>query len=164
MVLKDTLKDVAVNATGFLGSLAGAWAEAKITRDPIKANVLKARNELNLAIKSILMSILKDKFKSDIDSLKHSNIQQFLKDFSLNLLTAKTDLTYPFLVAERLARITSDYYALKSLSDHLPVGDTARRELILNFAELVLPRMKMENEYMIHRLPSTIDYMKRQSV
>lgn len=164
MVLKDTLKDVAVNATGFLGSLAGAWAEAKITRDPIKANVLKARNELNLAIKSILMSILKDKFKSDIDSLKHSNIQQFLKDFSLNLLTAKTDLTYPFLVAERLARITSDYYALKSLSDHLPAGDTARRELILNFAELVLPRMRMENEYMIHRLPSTIDYMKRQLV
>jgi len=163
MVLKDTLKDVAVQAPGFLSSLAGAWAESKLAMDPVKSNLLKARNELNIAIKSILMSIIKNKFKSDIDSLRNSNTQQFLKEFSLNLLTSKTDLTYPFLVAERFSRITCDYYALKCLSDHLPEGDKVQEEWILNFAELVLPRMKMENEYMTHRLPSTLDYMKRQA-
>jgi hypothetical protein len=143
--------------------LAGAWAESKLALDPVKSNLLKARNELNIAIKSILMSIIKNKFKSDIDSLRNSNTQQFLKEFSLNLLTSKTDLTYPFLVAERFSRITCDYYALKCLSDHLPEGDKVQEEWILNFAELVLPRMKMENEYMTHRLPSTLDYMKRQT-
>jgi hypothetical protein len=163
MVLKDTLKDVAVQAPGFLSSLAGAWAESKLAMDPVKSNLLKARNELNIAIKSILMSIIKNKFKSDIDSLRNSNTQQFLKEFSLNLLTSKTDLTYPFLVAERFSRITCDYYALKCLSDHLPEGDKVQEGWILNFAELVLPRMKMENEYMTHRLPSTLDYMKRQN-
>lgn len=163
MVLKDTLKDVATQATGFLGSLAGAWAESKLAINPIKSNLLKARNELNISIKSILMSIIKDKFKSDIDSLKNSNIQQFLKEYSLNLFTAKTDLTYPFLVAERFTRITCDYYALKCLSDHIPNEDASREKWVLDFAELVIPRMRMENEYMTHRLYSTIDYMKRQS-
>jgi alkylation response protein AidB-like acyl-CoA dehydrogenase len=163
MVLKDTLKDVALQAHGFLGSLAGAWAESKVALDPIKSNLLKARNELNVAIKSILMSIIKDKFKSDIDSLKSSNIQQFLKEYSLNLLSAKTDLTYPFLVAERFARITCDYYALKCLSDRLPTRDKLRQNLALDFAQLVLPRMKLENEYMIHKSQSTLDYMKRQT-
>ncbi|NBX67760.1 MAG: acyl-CoA dehydrogenase [Proteobacteria bacterium] len=164
MVLKDTLKDVASQATGFLGSLAGAWAESKVAMNPVKSNLLKARNELNIAIKSILMSIIKDKFKSDIDSLKNSNIQQFLKDYSLNLLSEKTDLTYPFLVAERFTRITCDYYALKCMSDQLPSGDTHREKWVLDFAELILPRMKMENEYMNNRLLSTIDYMKRHSI
>jgi alkylation response protein AidB-like acyl-CoA dehydrogenase len=163
MVLKDTLKDVAVQATGFLGSLAGAWAESKVAIDPVKSNLLKARNELNIAIKSILMSIIKSKFKSDIDALKNSNTQQFLKEYSLNLLNNKTDLTYPFLVAERFSRITCDYYALKCLSDHLPEGDKTQEAWILNFAELVLPRMKLESEYMTHRLPATLDYMKRQT-
>ncbi|MBM4316870.1 MAG: acyl-CoA dehydrogenase [Deltaproteobacteria bacterium] len=163
MVLKDTLKDVALQAPGFLGSLAGAWAESKVALDPIKSNLLKARNELNLAIKSILMSIIKDKFKSDINSLKNSNIQQFLKEYSVNLLSTKTDLTYPFLVAERFARITCDYYALKCLSDRLPAGDKLRRDLTLDFAQLVLPRMKLENEYMIRKSQSTLNYMKRHT-
>lgn len=164
MVLKDTLKDVAMQSAGFLGSLAGAWAESKVALNPIKSNLLKARNELNIAIKSILMSIIKDKFKSDIESLRNSNIQQFLKEYSINLLTSKTDLTYPFLVAERFSRITCDYYALKCLSDSLPENDKPRETLVLDFAEIVLPRMKMENEYMTHRAPSTINYMKRHSV
>jgi 3-(methylthio)propanoyl-CoA dehydrogenase len=163
MVLKDTLKDVATEAPGFLGSLAGAWAESKLIKDPVKSGLLKARNELNLAIKSILLSIMKDKFKSDIDALKHANIQQFLREYSLNLLSDKTDLTYPFLVAERFTRITCDYYAMKCLSDQLPADDKERAQQILNFAELVLPRMKMENDYMVNRLPSTLDYMKRQT-
>ncbi len=162
MVLKDTLKDVASQSAGFLGSLAGAWAESKVALDPVKSNLLKARNELNIAIKSILMSIIKDKFKSDIDALKNSNIQQFLKEYSLNLLTTKTDLTYPFLVAERFSKITCDYYALKCLSDRLPQGDKKRETLILDYAEMVLPRMKMENEYMSHRSSSVLNYMKRQ--
>jgi len=163
MVLKDTLKDVALQATGFLSSLAGAWAESKVTLNPVKSNLLKARNELNLAIKSILMSIIKGKFKSDIDSLKNSKIQQFLKDYSLDLFAEKTDLTYPFLVAERFTRITCDYYALKCLSDRLPEGDQKAEQWVLNFANLVLPRMKMENEYMNHRVLSTIDYMQRHT-
>ncbi len=163
MVLKDSLKDVAFQATGFLSSLAGAWAESKVALNPVKSNLLKARNELNIAIKSILMSIIKDKFKSDINALKNSNIQQFLKEYSLNLLTAKTDLTYPFLVAERFTRITCDYYALKCLSDQLPDKDKPREKWVVDFADLVIPRMKMENEYMSHRLLSTLDYMRRHN-
>ena len=158
MVLKDTMKDVAVQATGFLGSLAGAWAEAKVTRDPVKAALLQARNELNQGIRTILMSIIKDKFKSDIESLKEKKIQDFLKDFSLRLLSEKTDLTYPFLMAERFTRITADYYALKCMADQAPAGDKERQKWILDYSELVLPRMRMENHYMLHRLPSTLDY------
>ena len=164
MVLKDTLKDVASQAGGFLGSLAGAWAEAKITRDPIKSQLLQARNELNQGIKTILGSIIKSKFKSDIDALKQSNIQQFLHDFSLDLLNAKSDLTIPFLCAERFTRITCDYYALKSMADRCPAGDKTRQKWVLEFAALALPRMRLENHYMVHRLPSTLDYMKTETV
>lgn len=163
MVLKDTLKDVAVQSAGFLGSLAGAWAESKLAINPTKSNLLKARNELNVAIRSILLSIIKDKFKSDIDALKNSNIQQFLKEYSLNLLSSKTDLTYPFLVAERFSKITCDYYALKCLSDRLPEGDKARETITSDFAEIILPRMKMENDYMTQRAASTLNYMKRHT-
>lgn len=158
MVLKDTLKDVAQNSTGFLGSLAAAWAEAKLSLDPVKTALLKARNELNQAIKRILLSILKDKFKSDIEGLKQTKIQTFIKDFSLNLLTDKTDLTFPFLSAERLTRISCDYYALKCLSDHAG-KDEQRRELIVDFAELCLPRMRMENTYISDRINSTLKFM-----
>jgi len=158
MVLKDTLKDVAQNATGFLGSLAAAWAEAKLSLDPTKTALLKARNELNQAIKRILMSILKDKFKSDIEGLKQSKIQAFIKDFSLNLLSEKTDLTFPFLSAERLTRISCDYYSLKCLADHAGKDDK-RREFLLDFSELVLPRMKMENSYLSDRISSTLKFM-----
>lgn len=158
MVLKDTLKDVAQNSTGFLGSLAAAWAEAKLSLDPVKTALLKARNELNQAIKRILLSILKDKFKSDIEGLKQTKIQAFIKDFSLNLLTDKTDLTFPFLSAERLTRISCDYYALKCLSDHAG-KDEQRRELIVDFAELCLPRMRMENTYISDRINSTLKFM-----
>ncbi len=161
MVLKDTLKDVAGHSTGFLGSLAGAWAESKVTRDPVKSVLLQARNELNQGIKTILMSIIKDKFKSDIDSLKENKIQEFLEEFSLKLLTSKTDLTYPFLLAERFTRITCDYYALKCMTDNTPDSDTERRKWILDYAELILPRMRMENTYMLNRLPSTLTYMKQ---
>jgi len=161
MVLKDTLKDVAQHAPGFLGSLAGAWAESKVTKDSVKSYLLQARNELNQAIKRILVSIIKDKFKSDIEGLKQANIQKFVKDFSLNLLTEKTDLTYPFLSAERLTRITCDYYALKCMADNYQ-KDSNRGEWIKDFANLCLPRMKMENTYMADRLPSTLDYMKNQ--
>jgi hypothetical protein len=161
MVLKDTLKDVAQHAPGFLGSLAGAWAESKVTKDSVKSYLLQARNELNQAIKRILVSIIKDKFKSDIEGLKQANIQKFVKDFSLNLLTEKTDLTYPFLSAERLTRITCDYYALKCMADNYQ-KDSNREEWIKDFANLCLPRMKMENTYMADRLPSTLDYMKNQ--
>jgi 3-(methylthio)propanoyl-CoA dehydrogenase len=162
MVLKDTLKDVAQQATGFLGSLAGAWAEAKVTRDPVKSRLLQSRNELNQGIRSILMSIIKDKFKSDMDDLRQQKIQDFLKDFSLQLLTSKTDLTYPFLCAERFTKITCDYYALKCMADHLPAGDKERQKWILEFAELALPRMQLENHYMVNRLPSTLQYMKEE--
>lgn len=160
MVLKDTLKDVSQQATGFLGSLAGAWAESKVARDPVKSKVLQARNELNQGIKTILGSIIKGKFKDDIGALKNTNIQQFLKEFSLNLLSPKTDLTYPFLCAERFTRITCDYYALKCMADNCPEGDTERQKWVLEFAELAIPRMQLENHYMLHRLPSTLDYMK----
>jgi alkylation response protein AidB-like acyl-CoA dehydrogenase len=160
MVLKDTLKDVASLAPGFLGSLAGAWAESKVTVDPVKSVVLQARNELNQGIRTILVSIIRDKFKSDIEALKQQKIQDFIKEFSLTLLSPKTDLTVPFLCAERFTRITCDYYALKSMADRLPPGDKARQKTILDFADLALPRMRLENHYMVHRLPSTLGYMK----
>lgn len=160
MVLKDTLKDVALQAPGFLGSLAGAWAESKLARDPVKSNLLQARNELNQGIRSILMSVLKDKFKSDIESLKEKRIQEFLKEFSLKLFSEKTDLTIPFLLAERFTRITCDYYALKCMSDSWDGKDMERKKWILAYAELVLPRMHLENHYMVNRLPLTLEYMK----
>ena len=160
MVLKDTLKDVGSQAAGFLGSLAGAWAESKVTRNPVKSKVLQARNELNQGIKTMLGSIIRSKFKSDIEDLKQQNIQQFLKDFSLQLLTSKTDLTFPFLCAERFTRITCDYYTLKCMADRCPEGDKDREKWILEFAELAIPRMQLENHYMLHRLPSTLEYMK----
>jgi hypothetical protein len=162
MVLKDTLKDVAQHAGGFLGSLAGAWAESKVTLDPVKSALLQGRNELNQAIRRILLSIIKDKFKADIEDLKQSKIQEFIKDFSLNLLTEKTDLTFPFLSAERLTRITCDYYALKCLSDQCR-QDPKRRELIIDYSELILPRMKMENTYMAERISSTLKYLREYS-
>ncbi len=161
MVLKDTLKDVAQQATGFLGSLAGAWAESLVTRDPVKKAVLQARNELNQGIRTILMGIIKDKFKSDIEALKQEKIREFLKEFSLKLLSEKTDLSFPFLWAERFTRITCDYYALKSMADHYTVGDTEREKWILEFAALAIPRMRLENEYMVNRLPSTMEYLKQ---
>jgi alkylation response protein AidB-like acyl-CoA dehydrogenase len=161
MVLKDTLKDVASQAPGFLGSLAGAWAESKVTRDPVKSRLLEARNELNQGIRRIMLSIVKDKFKSDIDSLRQSKIQQFLREFSIQLLSEKTDLTLPFLYAERFTRITSDYYSLKCLADHMPAGDKEREREVLEYAALVIPRMQLENEYMSSRLPSTLNYMER---
>ena len=160
MVLKDTLKDVASQAGGFLGSLAGAWAEAKVTRDPVKAALLKARNELNQGIRTILGSILKDKFKSDIESLKEKKIQDFVKEFSLNLVSQNSDLTYSFLCAERFTRITCDYYALKCMVDQCE-SDESFREWTLAFAEIALPRMRYENDIMIHRLPSTLKYLDK---
>lgn len=162
MVLKDTLKDVAQHAPGFLGSLAGAWAESKLTLDPIKSALLQGRNELNQAIRKILLSIIKDKFKADIEDLKQTKIQEFIKDFSLNLLSEKTDLTFPFLSAERLTRITSDYYAMKCLFDQSR-QDPERQEFIRNFCDLTLPRMKMENTYLSERGLWTLKFMKRFS-
>ena len=162
MVLKDTLKDVAHHAAGFLGSLAGAWAESKVTLDPVKSSLLQARNELNQAIRKILSSIIRDKFKTDIEDLKQSKIQEFIKDFSLNLLSEKTDLTYPFLSAERLTRITCDYYALKCLVDQ-SCKDPSRLEWILNYADLILPRMRMENSYLAVRMGSPLKYLKQPS-
>jgi hypothetical protein len=164
MVLKDTLKDVASQASGFLGSLAGAWAESMVTRDPVKSHLLQARNELNQGIKTIMTSIIKDKFKSEVDALKQQKIQDFLKDFSLQLLTKNTDLTYSFLCAERFTRITCDYYALKCMADHRVSGDRERDKWILEFANLCLPRMRLENHYMVNRLPSTLDYLKQLPV
>jgi alkylation response protein AidB-like acyl-CoA dehydrogenase len=161
MVLKDTLKDVASQATGFLGSLAGAWAESMVTRDPVKTRLLQARNELNQGIRTILMSIIKDKFKSDIQSLKEKNIQEFLKDFSLQLISTKANLSFPFLWAERFTRITSDYYALKCMADHHPEGDADHERWILEFANLAIPRMQLENNYMVNRQPTTMEYMKQ---
>lgn len=163
MVLKDTLKDVAQQATGFLGSLAGAWAESMVARDPIKSNLLQARNELNQGIKTVLGSIIKNRFTQDIEALRQTNIQQFLKDFSLHLLTPETDLTIPFLCAERFTRITCDYYALKSMVDNCPGGDKEQEKWILEFAALALPRMKLENHYMVNRLPSTLDFIRQES-
>ena len=162
MVLKDTLKDVASQAGGFLGSLTGAWAQSKVTRDPIQSKLLQARNELNQAIRTVLMSIIKDKFKSDIESLKEQKIQDFLKGFSLALFSDKTDLTFPFLWAERLTRVVCDYYALKSMIDRHDPADKEHEKTILEFAELALPRMRMENHYMINRLPSTLDWIERE--
>lgn len=161
MVLKDTLKDVATHAGGFLGSLTGAWAESMVTRDPVKAKLLQARNELNQGIKTLMMGIIKDKFKADIEALKQQKIQDFLKEFSLNLLTEKTDLTFPFLLAEKLTRITCDYYAIKCMADHRTSDDPAFDEWILEFAEIAIPRMKLENHYMVHRQPSTINYLRK---
>lgn len=163
MVLKDTLKDVAVNATGFLGSLAGAWAESKVTRDPVKSKLLQARSELNQAIKTMMLSIVKDKFKSDIESLKQQKIQEFLKDFSMQLVSQKTDLTLPFLWAERFTRITADYYALKCMADNHVTGDEENEKWILEFAAICLPRMQLENHYMLNRLPSTLGYLEKIS-
>lgn len=160
MVLKDTLKDVATKAGGFLGSLAGAWAESKMTRDPVKSYLLQARNELNQGIKHIMMSIVKDKFKSDLEALKQSKIQEFLKEFSANLVSAKTDLTVPFLCAERFTRITCDYYALKCMVDHHQPGDKESEKWIIRFAELALPRMRYENTIIAERLPATLEYIK----
>jgi alkylation response protein AidB-like acyl-CoA dehydrogenase len=162
MVLKDTLKDVASQASGFLGSLAGAWAESLVTRDPVKAKLLQGRNELNQGIKTVLMSIIREKFKSDIESLKAEKIQDFLKQFSLELLSAKTDLTYPFLWAERFTRITCDYYALKCMADHANSSDEEWKKWTLEFAALALPRMQLENTYMVNRLPSTLEYLEKQ--
>lgn len=161
MVLKDTLKDVSQQATGFLGSLAGAWAESMVVRDPIKSKVLQARSELNQGIRTILMSIIKDKFKSDIQSLREKTIQDFLKEFSLQLLSTKANLSFPFLWAERFTKITSDYYALKSMADHHPEDDKDHERWILEFANLALPRMQLENNYMVNRQPTTMEYMKQ---
>jgi 3-(methylthio)propanoyl-CoA dehydrogenase len=161
MVLKDTLKDVSQQAAGFLGSLAGSWAESMVVRDPIKSKVLEARSELNQGIRTILMSIIKDKFKSDIQALREKTIQDFLKEFSLQLLSTKANLSFPFLWAERFTRITSDYYALKCMSDHHPGDDKDHERWILEFANLVLPRMQLENNYMVNRQPTTMDYMKQ---
>src|SRR5262249_41632493 len=144
--------------TGFLGSLAGAWAESKVTVDPVKSVVLQARNELNQGIRHILGSMIKAKFTSDIESLKNHKIQEFLRAFSLDLLTPNADLTVPFLCAERFTRITCDYYALKCMADQ--PRDEERTKWILDYAALVLPRMRMENHNMVHRLPSTLDYLK----
>ncbi len=163
MVLKDTLKDVAQQAAGFLGSLAGAWGQSMVTRDPVKSKLLQARSELNQGIKTILMAIIRDKFKSDIEALRQSKIQEFIREYSLQLLTEKTDFTYPFLYAERFTRIVCDYYALKCMADrHIP-GDSERERWILEFAELALPRMHLENHTMVHRLPSTLQYIKENS-
>jgi len=159
MVLKDTMKDVASQATGFLGSLAGALAMSKVTIDPVKRELLKARNELNLGIRTILMSVVKGKFKNDISVLKESSFQEFIKEFSLKLFSSKTDLTYPFLVAERFCRITCDYYALKCMTDYHK-GDPEWEKWIMAFAELSIPRMQLENHYMVNRLPLTLEYMK----
>ncbi len=163
MVLKDTLKDVASQATGFLGSLAGAWAESLVARDPIKARLLEARSELNQGIRTILMSIIKDKFRSDIDSLRQQKIQEFVKDFSLQLLSNRTDLTLPFLWAERFTKITCDYYALKCMPDHVEAGDKEREQWILEFAALEITRMKLENHYMQNRQPSTLEYIRKMT-
>jgi hypothetical protein len=107
-----------------------------------------------------MMSILKEKFKSDIESLKQSKIQEFLKAFSANLVSEKTDLTVPFLCAERFTRITCDYYALKCMVDHHEPGDEESEKWIVRFAELALPRMRYENGIMTGRLPATLDYIK----
>ncbi|MEZ4751571.1 MAG: acyl-CoA dehydrogenase family protein [Bdellovibrionota bacterium] len=162
MVLKDTLKDVASHAGGFLGSLAGAWAESKVTRDPVNSMLLQARNELNQSIRYVLMSIMKGKFKSDIEGLKEKKIQTFIKDFSLRLMTPDMDLTYPFLVAERLTRNVCDYYALKCMVDHYVPEDKEQERWILEFGRMAIPRMRLENHYMVNRLPSTLDYIKRE--
>lgn len=160
ITLKDTLKDVASQAAGFLGSLAGAWAKSMVDRDPVRSKVRQARHELNQGIRTILMSIIRDKFRSDIEALKQQKIQDFIKEFSLKLLSSKTDLTYPLLWAERFTRIVCDYYALKCMADHYATGDTEREKWILEFAELSIPRMRLENHYMVHRLPSTLEYIK----
>lgn len=156
MVLKDTLRDVAAHAAGFLGSLAGAKAQALVTVDPVKRKLLEARNELNQGIRIILGSLIKSKFKSDIEGLRQKPIQEALKAFSLELLTAKTDLTFPFLCAERFTRISCDYYALKTLADRLRPGDTEREKLFHDFASLALPRMAMENRYLEERAPMLV--------
>lgn len=161
MVLKDTLKDVASQAGGFLGSLASNWADALMPGGGVKARVREARNELNQGIKTILMSIIKGKFKTDIESLRQTSIQNFLKDYSLQLLTPKTDLTFPFLCAERFTRIVCDYYALKCMADRWDPQDRDREKWILEFAALAIPRMKLENEYMVNRLPSTLEYLRQ---
>lgn len=160
MVLKDTLKDVATESRGFLGSLAGAWAESKVTRDPVKSKLLQARNELNQGIRTILRSIIKDKFKSDIDSLRESGVQEFLKEFSMNLISKRSDLTVPFLCAERFTRITCDYYALKCMTDNYTSGDKEQEKWIIAFANIALPRMAYENRIMTDRLPATLDYIE----
>lgn len=153
MVLKDTLRDVASQAAGFLGSLAGAKAQALVTVDPVKKRLLEARSELNQGIRTILGSLIRGKFKSDIEGLRQKPIQESLKAFSMQLLTAKTDLTFPFLCAERFTRITCDYYALKCIADRMRPGDGEQEKLFLDFASLVLPRMAMENRYLEERSP-----------
>lgn len=164
MVLKDTLRDVATQATGFLGSLAGAWAESLVTANPVKRKLLEARNELNQGIKTILGSIFRGKFRQEIDSLKQQKMQDFLKEFSLQLMGPKTDLSFPFLCAERFTRVTCDYYALKCLADRLEPGDTEREQLVLQFAALVIPRMRLENHYMENRSPETLEILREKGL
>lgn len=157
MVLKDTLKVVSRDPARFLSSFAGAWAESKVARDPLKANLLRARHELNRAIAGVLKSILKDKFNADVEALKDQKIREFIKNLSLELMTTKTDLTVPFLFAERLTRIACDYYALKCMADRAGDDEDARQHAI-QFAELVLPRMEMENTYIAQRNTACLQY------
>ncbi len=159
MVLKDTLKVVAREPAAFLSSFAGAWAESKVTRDPLKANLLKARHELNRAIAAVLKTILRDKFNADIESLKEQKIRDFVKNLSLELMTTSTDMTMPFLFAERLTRVACDYYSLKCMVDRAG-DDEEARSWALGFSELILPRMEMENTYMLQKTPGALAYMK----
>lgn len=159
MVLKDTLKVVAREPARFLSSLAGAWAESKVARDPVKANLLKARHELNRAIGTVLLSILKDKFNADLEALKEQKIRDFLKNLSLELMTTSTDMTIPFLHAERLTRVACDYYALKCMVDRAENDDEARH-WALGFSNIALPRMEMENTYMAQKHPGVLKYLE----
>lgn len=162
MVLKDTLKVVAREPARFLSSLAGAWAESKVTRDPLKAQLLKARHELNRAIGAILLSILRDKFNADLESLKEQKARDFLKNLSLELMTTDTDMTVPFLHAERLTRVACDYYALKCMVDRVGSDDDARY-WALEFSNLILPRMEMENTYMAQKEPGVLKYLRTET-
>lgn len=162
MVLKDTLKVVARDPARFLSSSAGVFAESKVTRDPLKAGLLKARHEFNRAIGSVMKIILKDKFNADIESLKEQKINDFIKNLSLELMTTKTDMTLPFLFAERLTRVACDYYALKCMVDRAG-NDEEARYWAQEFAQFILPRMEMENTYMQQKVPGVLEYMAKEA-
>jgi hypothetical protein len=46
------------------------------------------------------------------------------------------------------------------MADNFHEGDEERERWILNFAEIAIPRMRLENHYINHRLPLTLPYLQ----
>ena len=141
MCLKDTLKDVIRRPTSFIESALGLRFAKISERDQLRRKLARLKQELNGAIISLMVQLLKTNVRSTVTGISSLRLRKMIRTIARDVVKFE-NMRPALLNAERITEMKIAVCVAQSLMDDIKV-DSTRAWIAERWLNKAIPRVVM---------------------